>query len=38
MSDQDRERGYYRVMAGRGSMHSEKFRAAERIRYCRENP
>ena len=27
MSDQDRERGYYRVMAGRGSMHAEQCRA-----------
>ncbi len=27
MSDQDRERGYYRVMAGRGSMYAEQCRA-----------
>ena len=27
VSDQDRERGYYRVMAGRGSMYAEQCRA-----------
>lgn len=27
MTDSDRERGYYRVMAGRGSAHAEQCRA-----------